>query len=317
LILVAVLTAIAMVILAVQKKAGIFAHGAIALMTIAMLVTVGYTFHAGPSVSDTEDGAIIRGTVVDGKAHTIPHAFVSVTGFPASSTDADGSFHLASHVTAGQEVELHIGAAGFEGKTVTAKAGSSVSITLESESKPQPVPAPSAIAPVKSMPPPPPSVQPSKTGDSVIDRVTDNLARLRRSGQMSEADLSQTLAPLFNRREFYGVSAGDWQALLYPLFRTQVLLEQNLENFKSNPLVRDSLTQANRRMAMLEDRVAVLYGPNFRLSDNIRDYGASVGLFKRHLPAVIDAPSAEVLAACDEDIKVVRSLIRKAGFPIQ
>ena len=151
----------------------------------------------------------------------------------------------------------------------------------------------------------------------LIDRVIDNLARLRRSGQMSEADLSQTLAPLFNRREFYGVSAGDWQALLYPLFRTQVLLEQNLENFKSNPLVRDSLTQANRRMAMLEDRVAVLYGPNFRLSDNIRDYGASVGLFKSHLPAVIDAPSAEVLAACDEDIKVVRSLIRKAGFPIQ
>jgi hypothetical protein len=318
LILVATLTAVAMVILAVQKKAGRFAQTSIAVMTLAMLVTVGYTIHAGPRDIDAQDGAVIRGTVVDEKGNTIPRAFVSVTGFPGSSTDADGSFHLASHVPSGQEVELHVGAAGFEGKTQTAKAGSAVSITLQIEApKPQPVPAPPQTAPVKTASPQMASVQPAKTGDAVIDRVLSNLGRLQRGGQASEADLSQTLAPLFNRQEFYSVSSNDWQALLYPLFRTRLLLEQNLENFKSNPAVRESLTQANRQMAVLQDRVAVLYGPSFHLSDNIRLYGADVDLFKRHLPPVIDAPSADVLAACDEDIKTVRSLIKKAGFPIR
>jgi hypothetical protein len=105
--------------------------------------------------------------------------------------------------------------------------------------------------------------------------------------------------------------------VLYPLCRTRLLLEQNLENFKSNPAVRESLTQANQQMAVLQERLAALYGPNFHLSDNIRLYNANVDLFNRHLPPVIDAPSAEVLAACNEDIKTVRGLIKKAGFPIR
>jgi hypothetical protein len=259
---------------------------------------------------ESKGEANIRGTVVDENGDIVPRVFVSVTGFPGVTTDADGNFNLPAHVSGGLEVELHVGGGGFKGLTQTVSAGAKpVTVVLRHDKVKE-------LRNGSNSQPASPSAE--RTGDVVIDRVLARLAALQKSSEPpSESLLAEALAPLFNRPAFYAVSSGDWQSLLYPLCRTRLLLEQYLTQFKSSPTVRDSLTQTTQQMVRLQDRLASLYGPSFHLSENIRRYIGKSDTFTSHLPSVIEQPSTDVIAASNADIKTIRTLVKKAGFPIQ
>jgi hypothetical protein len=149
----------------------------------------------------------------------------------------------------------------------------------------------------------------------VIDRVIANLDALQRAqNPPTEAQLGGTLAPLFSRPAFYNTRQQDWGYFLYPLCRTRLLLEQYEGDFKSNPAVRQNIADAVARMAQLQNDVAGLYGPNFRIDDHIHTYINDSRTFIQNLPSLAVAPTTDFYDARDRQIKEIRQSLQAAGL---
>jgi hypothetical protein len=254
----------------------------------------------------------VRGVVVDSAGNGIPNARVGRYGEPTVNTDQNGGFVLNTHAAKDAKVKLRAAKEPYAPAEVEYPVGSDdLKITLQNvksqgatqrggrRTQPQTV---------------------EKTGDKVIDDVLANLAALKQNGHVpTESELSNTLAPLFSRPAFYrGIrEEEDWRYFLYPLCRTRQLLEQYVDQFKSNSQVRQNLSQAIQKMAALEARVAGLYGPTFTLRQHIDLYIGNKKSFIDHLPAVLNQPSSDFLDERDREIHEIRELVRAAGFPIQ
>jgi hypothetical protein len=245
--------------------------------------------------------ARIRGTVVDENNKAVPRAFVGIPGYTAVTTSEDGNFNLPAHVKAGEDVDLHAEKDGYRSVLKPYRAGLKP-VTVELRSN--------LAKPV------PPASHSAKTGDAVIDRVLARLASLDGHGQATESQYAEALAPLFTRPAFYAVNPADWQALFYPLCRTRLLIEQYRDRFKSDAKVRADLGAAAQRMAQLQDRLASMYGPNFRLSQQIQSHIANSKEFTGSLPSVAKDVTDDFIQACNGDLHAIRVQVKQAGFPI-
>ena len=256
----------------------------------------------------------VRGVVVDSAGNGIPNARVGRYGEQTVNTDQNGGFVLNTHAAKGAKVKVRAAKEPYVPADLEYEVGSDdLKITLQNVTS-QGASQHDGGRPTQ----PQPTV--GKTGDKVIDDVLANLAALKQNGHVpTESELASTLAPLFSRPDFYrGMrEEQDWRYFLYPLCRTRQLLEQSVGQFKSNPQVRQNLSQAIQKMAALEVKVAGLYGPTFSLSQYIGFYIGNKKAFIDHLPAVLNQPSSDFLDERDREIHEIRDLVREAGFPIQ
>jgi hypothetical protein len=244
----------------------------------------------------------VRGTVKHNGAF-VPNALVSIQGYEAKLTNASGQFVLASHAAKDQAVHLHAELApNLVADIPDYKVGSA--------------PAELNLQPIgESGLRKPKPVKPHPTGDVVIDRVIANLYTLEHAqNSPTEAQLAGTLAPLFSRPAFYTTRQQDWGYFLYPLCRTRLLLEQYEGDFKSNPAVRQNIADAVARMVQLQNDVAGLYGPNFRIEDQIHTYINDSKKFVQNLPSLAVTPSADFYEARDRQIKEIRRSLQTAGL---
>jgi hypothetical protein len=256
----------------------------------------------------------VRGVVVDSAGNGIPNARVGRYGEPTVNTDQNGGFVLDTHAAKGAKIKMRAVKEPYAPEEVEYEVGSDdLKITLQN------VTAQGASRHGGGKPTQPQTTV-GKTGDKVIDDVTANLAALKQNGHVpTESELASTLAPLFSRPAFYrGIrEEQDWRYFLFTLCRTRQLLEQNVGQFKSNPQVRENLSQAIQKMAALEAKVAGLYGPTFSLSQHIDVYIGDKKSFIDHLPAVVNQPSLDFFDERDRELHEIRDIVRKAGFPIQ
>jgi hypothetical protein len=246
----------------------------------------------------------VRGIVLDSRGNAVPNARVTVSGYgeEAVSTNADGTFKLATHANAGDTIKLHAEKAPFIAANEPYTVGSGTETIV--------------LKDAGSAKPPQPKID--LTGDAVIDRVRANLASLKRQPRpATESQLAETLAPLFSRPVFrYGIREEDWRYFLYPLCRTRLILEEYENQFKSKPEIGEKITQAVTKMVNLQNEVAKLYGPTFSVTAHIDRYIKNKNAFIDNLPKVVVTPDAQYFEDRDKEIRAIRELLKSAGLPL-
>jgi hypothetical protein len=154
------------------------------------------------------------------------------------------------------------------------------------------------------------------SGDPVIDSQSRKLEELKKgTPPPTESQLAEALAPLFTRPAFYrGIREEDWRTFLYVLCRTRLLLEEYEGDFKNSATVRMHIDSAIMRMVALQNEVATIYGPNFRISEHIRRYVDNEEKFLNELPKVREDPTPQFFDARDREIASIRSDLQDAGL---
>ncbi len=153
------------------------------------------------------------------------------------------------------------------------------------------------------------------TGDEVIDGVQKRLVTLKSTGaSISESKLSETLTPLFSRPAFYGIREENWSYFLFTLCKTRLLLEENVQFFKTTPRVRAELGRAIELMVRLQNDVANLYGPTFSVTDHISRYIQNRDAFTKNLPPVVHTPDYRFFDARDVTIREIRGILKPLGL---
>jgi|SRR5579862_763635 len=255
-------------------------------------------------------GAAIRGTIFNERGTSVSNAQVSIIGFgeEAVSTGAHGQFVLPSHAHKGDKVHLHAELANLVADKEDYEVGTRpAELVLNVRG--------GAEDNASSLSGTPAKLQVHLTHDAVIDRVLINLATLKQSRRPpTEAQLMETLTPLFTRPAFYGMREEDWRYFLYPLCRTRLLLEEYVNQFKSKPEVRKNIAQAIDKMVALQNEVAQLYGPTFSITQHIDRYINDKDAFIDNLPPVLYDPKPEDFDHRDQEIWDVRNLLHAAGF---
>ncbi len=154
----------------------------------------------------------------------------------------------------------------------------------------------------------------ASTGDDVIDRVLEDLSRIKAElGAPIESQIADALSPLFRRPAFYGIREEDWRSFLYALCRTRLLSEEYAGYFKSSASTRASIDAAIQRMVQLQNAVAALFGNNFSITDHIRLFIANKSVFLQKLPRVRKDPTPDFIDARDREIRAIRKALLGAG----
>jgi hypothetical protein len=159
-----------------------------------------------------------------------------------------------------------------------------------------------------------PALKMGVTGDNVIDEVESKLASLKSLGQVPEAKLAETIAPLFSRPAFYGIREENWNYFLFTLCRTRLILEANVQNFKNSPKTRAELGRVLQLMVKLQNDVASLYGPSFSVTEHIGRYIASREAFTSNLPPLVMQPDYRFFDDRDSTIREIRSVLQPLGL---
>ena len=154
----------------------------------------------------------------------------------------------------------------------------------------------------------------SKTGDEVIDKVQMAIAGMGPRESIPESKLAETLAPLFTRAAFYGIREENWNYFLFTLCKTRLILEENVQYFKSSSQVRADLGKAIQLMVKLQNDVAKIYGSTFSITDHIRRNIGDRDAFTRNLPQVIADPDYKFFDARDVTIQEIRKLLKPHGL---
>jgi hypothetical protein len=156
-----------------------------------------------------------------------------------------------------------------------------------------------------------------KTGDDVIDSVLQKLSLLeKKGGRISEAELVDTLKPLFSRSAFYDISQDNWNLFLFPLCRTRLILDQYKPYFRTHKEIRDAIHQVVQEMAQLEREVAKIFVPGFSITDHINRYRDDKGEFTNNLPshAIRGNDYHGFMEIRNKTINKIREILLPVGF---
>jgi hypothetical protein len=150
-----------------------------------------------------------------------------------------------------------------------------------------------------------------RTSDPIIDGVH---AELNIGKWQTEAELIGVIRPLFARPGFHSITAEPPAEVLFALYRTELVVEYYLSEFRTIPFVKGRLVQLVVLLIELQEHIATLYGPAFQRGVYCERNPDRVRFIEQMPPPVRDPRSPEFVNPSIEKLMNLDKALRDLGL---